>query len=150
MGILRVAGVVVAMSVLLTACGESDDESKPTDPGSSQVSTPSSPSDPTSPTDGPTDPTTSPSGTPGTGDIAEQARADLADRLGVPASDITVVSSKPVTWSDASLGCPKPGMFYAQVLTDGTQTILEYDGKQYSYHSGGQRPEPFLCKHPKK
>jgi hypothetical protein len=149
MGILRVAGAAVAMSVLLTACGESDDESQPSDPGSSQVSTPSNPSDPSSPTESPTD---SPSGTPGTGtgDIAEQARADLADRLGVPASDITVVSSKPVTWSDASLGCPKPGMFYAQVLTDGTQTILEYDGRKYAYHSGGQKTAPFLCEHPKK
>jgi hypothetical protein len=80
-------------------------------------------------------------------DPVEQAKADLAERLGVPVDEITLVSTEEVTWPDSSLGCPQPGMMYAQVLTSGTRTTLAAGGKQYSYHSGGQRP-PFLCETP--
>ncbi|WP_143465887.1 hypothetical protein [Kribbella sp. ALI-6-A] len=78
----------------------------------------------------------------------EQAKADLAGRLGVPVEQVTVVSTEEVTWPDSSLGCPQPGMNYAQVLTEGTRTILSADGRQYSYHSGPRRP-PFLCENPR-
>jgi hypothetical protein len=74
----------------------------------------------------------------------EQARTDLAERLGVPVDEITVVSHEEVTWPDSSLGCPQPGMHYAQVLTNGTRTVLTAAGKHYNYHAGGTRP-PFLC-----
>jgi hypothetical protein len=75
----------------------------------------------------------------------DQARADLAERLGVPVEDVTVVSSEEVTWPDSSLGCPQPGMMYAQVLTNGSRIILSAGGRTYEYHSGGRRA-PFLCK----
>ncbi len=74
----------------------------------------------------------------------EQARADLAERLGVPVDEITLVSSEEVTWPDSSLGCPQPGMMYAQVLTSGSRITLSAGGRTYEYHSGGQRA-PFLC-----
>ncbi len=77
----------------------------------------------------------------------EQARADLAERLGVAVDDVTVVSSEEVTWPDSSLGCPQPGMMYAQVLTDGSRMLLSAGGRTYEYHSGGQRA-PFLCETP--
>lgn len=74
----------------------------------------------------------------------EQAKADLAERLGLSVDEITVVSSEEVTWPDTSLGCPQPGMMYAQVLTPGTRIILTAAGQHYTYHSGAQQP-PFLC-----
>ncbi|GAA1532366.1 hypothetical protein [Kribbella lupini] len=77
----------------------------------------------------------------------EQAKADLAERLGVPVDDVTVVSSEEVTWPDSSLGCPQPGMMYAQVLTDGSRILLSAGGRTYEYHSGGHRA-PFLCETP--
>jgi hypothetical protein len=77
----------------------------------------------------------------------EQARADLAERLGVAVDDVTVVSSEEVTWPDSSLGCPQPGMMYAQVLTDGSRMLLSAGGRTYEYHSGGQGA-PFLCETP--
>ena len=77
----------------------------------------------------------------------EQAKADLAERLGVPVDDVTVVSSEEVTWPDSSLGCPQPGMMYAQVLTEGSRILLSAGGRTYEYHSGGQRA-PFLCETP--
>jgi hypothetical protein len=77
----------------------------------------------------------------------ELARADLAGRLGVPVDEVTLVSATEVTWRDSSLGCPQPGMNYAQVLTDGSRIVLAVGGKQDQYHSGGQRP-PFFCATP--
>ena len=79
----------------------------------------------------------------------EQAKADLAKRLGVDAGQLTVVSSSEVTWPDGSLGCPEPGMNYTQALVQGSRIILEAGGKQYHYHSGGSRP-PFLCTNPQR
>jgi len=37
--------------------------------------------------------------------------------------------------SDASLGCPKPDMVYAQVITPGFLVVLEAMGDEYEYHT---------------
>ncbi len=106
----------------------------------SDATDPSQSASPTTPS------TTPPAGVdPSLGAVVEQARADLAGRLGVPEAAITVVSAKPVTWPDSSLGCPQPGMAYLQVLTDGSRILLEHADRQYAYHSGGRSPAPFLC-----
>lgn len=62
------------------------------------------------------------------------AKADLARRSGVSADDIEVVEARQVTWPDASLGCPEPGMVYAQVLTRGVLIVLGHRGQPYRYH----------------
>jgi len=69
---------------------------------------------------------------------------DLAGRLGIPVDSISIVVVKEVTWGDASMGCPQPGMAYIQVPQDGLFIRLEANGQTYDYHSGGNR-EPFLC-----
>jgi hypothetical protein len=78
---------------------------------------------------------------------AADAVRDLARRLGVEASQIRVVTHEEVTWRDGSMGCPRPGMLYPQVLTDGTRVVLEVDGERYEYHAGGRRTA-FLCENP--
>ena len=77
----------------------------------------------------------------------DQAAADLATRLGVPAADITTHAAVLVVWPDASVGCPQPNMRYAQVATDGSIIELAHDATFYRYHSGGGRG-PFLCQMP--
>jgi hypothetical protein len=67
--------------------------------------------------------------------IAELARQDLAARLGIPAASINTVSVRPKVWPDASLGCPKMGMMYAQVETPGYEVELEANGKSYRYNA---------------
>jgi len=67
---------------------------------------------------------------------AQPAVTDLAERLGVEESAITVVSVDVVTWPDGSIGCPEPGVMYTQALVNGSLVVLEADGKQYEYHSG--------------
>ena len=72
------------------------------------------------------------------------AKADLAGRLGVPADDIEVVEAREVTWPDASLGCPEPGMMYAQVLTPGVLVRLVHAGREHGYHARQGR-SPVEC-----
>ncbi len=68
-----------------------------------------------------------------------QASADLAGRLGVQAGSIRVKEAEAVQWSDASLGCPKPGFGYAQVIVPGYRILLEVNDKEYDYHVGQNR-----------
>jgi hypothetical protein len=62
----------------------------------------------------------------------------------VSEEQIVVVEVSEKDWPDASMGCPAPGMAYAQVITPGMQVILEVDGRRYAYH--GTLPDNlFLC-----
>lgn len=79
----------------------------------------------------------------------EMATADLAARLAVDANEIEVISVQSVDWRDGSLGCPEPGMMYAQVIVPGMRIVLAVDGQEYEYHSGRNR-DPFLCEEPEK
>jgi hypothetical protein len=85
---------------------------------------------------------------PGTDPAAFQAvnaaENDLAERIGVAKSEIKLVSTEPVNWPDSSLGCPQPGMMYAQVITPGYRVTLESGDQSYEYHTGGSRL--VLCK----
>lgn len=72
------------------------------------------------------------------------AITDLATSLGVDEALVTVVLVEEVAWADASLGCPQPGMSYAQVVTDGMRIILQAEDSLFDYRSGGTA-EPFRC-----
>jgi len=107
----------------------------------------------------PTTETMSPVGTPAASpspasfevpDGAEETIAavkeDLAGRLGISPDEILVVSVEAVDWPDASLGCPEPGMSYAQVVTPGYLIALEAGGERYEYHTGDGNV--VLCQEP--
>ena len=72
------------------------------------------------------------------------AKKDLAHRLSIEEEQIKLLEVREVTWSDASLGCPQPGMKYKQVPQDGLLIRLSVAERVYNYHSGGNRG-PFLC-----
>jgi hypothetical protein len=67
--------------------------------------------------------------------VLEVAKDDLARRLALSPWEISVTSVEAVEWSDASLGCPQPGMAYAQVITPGFLIVLEAAGQSYEYHA---------------
>ena len=78
--------------------------------------------------------------------LIDKAKSDLAQRMGIEKDEIVLHQYMLVTWSDASLGCPKPGMEYAQVLVDGYQIMLQVGLGIYNYHGGGYPDSgPFLC-----
>lgn len=77
-------------------------------------------------------------------ELIDKAKTDLAQRTGIPVEEITLEEFRYVTWPDASLGCPEPGMAYAQVLVDGYLIMLRAGLGIYNYH-GGDGGKPFLC-----
>ncbi len=60
---------------------------------------------------------------------------DLKTRLGPASEEVVVTAVESVEWRDASLGCPQPGMLYAQVITPGYRIVLAAAGREYVYHT---------------
>ena len=78
--------------------------------------------------------------------LIEKAKTDLAQRTDVPVEEIVLYEFQLMTWPDASLGCPQPGMAYAQVTQDGYLIMLQAGQGIYNYHGGGYPDRgPFLC-----
>lgn len=67
--------------------------------------------------------------------LIDKAIADLAQRLSIPAAQISLLEATEVEWSDSSLDCPQPGMAYLQVITPGYRILLEANTQVYEYHS---------------
>ena len=65
--------------------------------------------------------------------IIEEIIADLVERSGTEASEITVIRAEAVVWDDGSLGCPQPGEYYIQMLINGYWVVLEVRGVEYDY-----------------
>lgn len=60
---------------------------------------------------------------------------DAARRSGLPAAALRVASVQAVVWPDSSLGCPRSGLAYMQVLVPGHRVrIATPDGALLDYH----------------
>ena len=147
--------ILVALLLVVVSCGnpEQTTDEATTTPSTEAVD-PSDTVDSVSPTTSPSseDSPTTEAGTDmdtSLGPFVDMAVADLSEKLDIAESSVEVLSATLVTWSDASLGCPEPGMQYAQVLTDGALIELMANDQTYSYHMGGNEFEPFLCEEPK-
>ena len=51
--------------------------------------------------------------------------AHFNQQFQISAADIANLTVEPVDWPDTSLGCPKPGEFYAQVVTLGYRVKVQ-------------------------
>lgn len=71
--------------------------------------------------------------------VVQIATEDLAQRRSLPLEEIRLLSVEAMEWSDASLGCPQPGMMYAQIITPGYRMVLEADGEAHTYHTDHDR-----------
>jgi len=69
--------------------------------------------------------------------IEERAREALANWLGISGGEIEVIEVEEVEWPDTSLGCPQPGMVYAQVIVPGWRVVMRVGDEVYEYHAGG-------------
>ena len=77
------------------------------------------------------------------GDIDTAARQLLAEEVGE--GDFMLVSSERMQWFDASLGCPKEGMMYAQVITPGYKLAFDFAGTSYAVHSNSDGSHIVIC-----
>jgi hypothetical protein len=66
-------------------------------------------------------------------EIMDQIIADLVERTGADREVIQVIRSEARVWNDGSLGCPKPGEFYIQMLINGYWVVLKVEGTSYDY-----------------
>jgi len=76
-------------------------------------------------------------------DVAQLAIAALAKDLGIAPEAIQVDTVRAVEWRNSSLGCPKPGMAYLDVITPGHKVTLRVDGQVYVVHEAKNRA--FVC-----
>jgi hypothetical protein len=113
-------GLVASLALILAACGSAATE------GISPVSTPTNEAPSGSATSLPNE----------AQEITSLVLQDLSERLNTPVDQITVEDVTSVQWPDSSLGCPRPGMRYLQVITPGYQIVLRVDDREYSYHAG--------------
>jgi hypothetical protein len=75
-----------------------------------------------------------------TKDEAVKLAADtLAHHLGLSADLVELRRASPVDWPDSSLGCPKEGEMYLQVITPGYLVSLQADGRIFAVHVGRDR-----------
>lgn len=68
-----------------------------------------------------------------------KAKQTLSQSLSVDEAQLSVQEVTSVQWPDSSLGCPQPGMMYAQVITDGYKVLLKLKNTVYPVHVGGNR-----------
>ena len=80
-------------------------------------------------------------------ELLEAAVADAAERAGVDAAAVSVVTAEAVTWRDGSLGCPEPGMMYTQALVPGFRVVLEAGGEELHFHAAEPGPLTY-CEDP--
>ena len=59
-----------------------------------------------------------------------------------------VLEARAVVWPDGSLGCPRPGVEYTQMVQEGVLIRLQLGVRIYAYHGGGSRL-PELCEAPR-
>jgi hypothetical protein len=64
--------------------------------------------------------------------------AAIAEELGVTVDEIDVVSAEPRDWPDTSLGCPRPGEAYAEVITPGYLIVVDVAGERIEFHTDEQ------------
>ena len=79
------------------------------------------------------------------GEIETAARKLLANELDVDEGDFRLDSSEGVGWSDASLGCPKEGYAYAQVVTPGFKLVFDLAGTSYAVHTNSDGSHMVIC-----
>jgi hypothetical protein len=68
----------------------------------------------------------------------------LENYLGRPLSDLEVAYGAE-EWPDAGLGCPEPGVSYAQVVTPGFRFDITVDGVVYQLHTNLDASNVILC-----
>jgi len=109
---------------------------------------------PVAPTTAPDAPAPSPdaptptAGEPTTGgapsEIEAAARRLLAEEVGE--GDYTLISSEAMDWSDASLGCPREGFGYAQVITPGYKLVFDLAGASHAVHANADGSHMVACR----
>ena len=66
---------------------------------------------------------------------ADRAKHDLANRLGIPETDIKIQNVNEKDFPDMALGVPENGEMSGQMISSGWQIVLDAGGKDYEYRA---------------
>lgn len=139
------AGCMFLMAALSACLIDNSNDDSPTVTPSSPSSEPTVtvapiPSQlPTATTTATTQPSPVPSPTIALLPTPVQVAVDLAaETFAVPPEQITVLSYTERPWPSTALGCPQPGISYAQIVTPGYQVELDITGRRLTYHTDMQ------------
>jgi len=77
-------------------------------------------------------------------DAVDSTVREAAAYAAVAATDIKVLQVESRQWPDAALGCPSPGVMYAQVITPGYLIVVQAGSRVLEYHTDA-RGRPKLC-----
>jgi hypothetical protein len=138
---IRWVSLFYLLSIALAGCRASQGKAgdapslSPLAPKETESLLTSSPAAPKEWDDMPKDPPLPFAADPGLPALIERAKVDLAQKLSIPASQIKAIETKEVFWPDGSLGCPQPGIAYAQIPTPGYLIMLVYSGNEFEYHA---------------
>ncbi|UHQ54007.1 hypothetical protein [Microbulbifer sp. YPW16] len=72
-------------------------------------------------------------------EAGQRAIAIAADHLDIRADRLAVLSVEARTWTDSSLGCPKPGRRYLPGTFDGFVVTVAHGSERYRVHLGDDR-----------
>jgi hypothetical protein len=67
--------------------------------------------------------------------VRQIAQTALAQALNVPVGQVAIDRVEQVEWNDSSIGCPQPGMMYAQVITPGFRVVATVNGQRKQVHT---------------
>ena len=73
------------------------------------------------------------------------ARQAYVEAQALPYIGPAMLAFDPVEWGDTSLGCPMPGMVYAQVITPGFRLVFDYQGQKNEYHTDQDGSSVVAC-----
>ena len=77
-------------------------------------------------------------------ELLTRVHDDLIRRSGKTEQDLRLVRDQAVTWNDGSLGCPRPGESYPQVLVPGYWIVYRVGDREFDYRAD-ERGDFRLC-----
>ncbi len=77
--------------------------------------------------------------------VETAARTFLDEEMSIDSASPTLASIERVDWSDASLGCPVPGVSYAQVIVPGFNLVFDHNGESVEVHSNTDGSQLAAC-----
>ncbi|MBU2009835.1 MAG: hypothetical protein KJ624_08395 [Chloroflexi bacterium] len=70
--------------------------------------------------------------------IIDRAKRHLAQTGHVPQEKVALKQVEAVSWPDTSIGSPRAGRAYAQVVTPGYRLVLSDGFSDFEYHTDGK------------
>lgn len=78
--------------------------------------------------------------------VIQAALQAMAEVSGASTAELSILATKEVEWPDTSLGCPKPGEVYLQVITPGyVVRVQASDGTEYEVHTDATGDNTVIC-----